>query len=164
MSDPVKKCTKCGNVKPNSEFSPDKRGLYGTVSQCKDCRRAYMAQKRTAKEFVERERENGREYDNKRKQARERQRYDAEYRKSDNFKNAQVKWYKRNREQRLANMAVTYAVRSGKLPPANTLMCEVPDCTNQAAHYHHYAGYDKVNRLKVKALCHKCHGETRRLS
>ncbi len=37
----VKFCTKCGNLKPLSEFYKDKRNTDGLKSQCKTCHNSY---------------------------------------------------------------------------------------------------------------------------
>ena len=44
-----KRCTKCGEEKPYSEFHFEKRSSDGVVSRCKDCTRAYGKQWRQAK-------------------------------------------------------------------------------------------------------------------
>jgi len=37
----TKRCSKCGEVKPVSEFYKQKGGKYGVCSQCKECRKKY---------------------------------------------------------------------------------------------------------------------------
>lgn len=37
MNDQVKRCTKCGAVKPLDEFFPEKKGKYGVRGSCKAC-------------------------------------------------------------------------------------------------------------------------------
>lgn len=41
----TKDCTKCGDRKPLSRFSPDRRQSSGLQSMCKDCRHTYMKQR-----------------------------------------------------------------------------------------------------------------------
>lgn len=70
------------------------------------------------------------------------------------------RWVEANPERRRmhyrANMAVAYAIRKGRLVRPNT--CE--SCGNDnikitAAHY----DYNPENYLKVRWLCHHCHGK-----
>lgn len=51
----MKKCTKCGECKPVSEFSKDPKGKYGLHSWCKECKRDYSKEYR--KNNKEREKE-----------------------------------------------------------------------------------------------------------
>lgn len=47
------------------------------------------------------------------------------------------------------------AVRRSNLPKASTKSCV--DCGRQAAHWHHYISYERVNWLDVIPLCASCH-------
>lgn len=49
---------------------------------------------------------------------------------------------------------VNYAVRKGKLPRPDSLLCA---CGSQAGVYHHPNGYNGKNALDVVASCYKCH-------
>lgn len=61
-------------------------------------------------------------------------------------------------EHRKAHKAVAYAVKSGKFPPAWTMVCE--HCQEAlAAEYHHHKGYEPEHKLDVIALCTECHGK-----
>lgn len=50
---------------------------------------------------------------------------------------------------------VNNAVRDGKLPRLNTLLCSY--CTNPAQQYHHHKGYAPEHWLDVLPVCIKCH-------
>jgi hypothetical protein len=65
---------------------------------------------------------------------------------------------KRNPNRSRAHKAVQYAVKTGKLPPAWSVVCE---CCQEAAaaNYHHHKGYEQEFRLDVVALCTECHGK-----
>ena len=39
--EPLKKCAKCGKLKPISEFHKNKDGKYGVGSRCKECKNEY---------------------------------------------------------------------------------------------------------------------------
>jgi hypothetical protein len=61
-----------------------------------------------------------------------------------------------------AHEAVRRAIKSGKLPPIDSVLCA--DCgKNQAEEYHHYNGYGKKYQLDVTPLCLACHGKTRQV-
>lgn len=45
-----KACSKCGNSKPLSDFSPSKLGRLGVSSQCKPCTAAYARSKRSPRQ------------------------------------------------------------------------------------------------------------------
>jgi hypothetical protein len=157
-----KTCAICKEEKPITEFSPDKRGLYGVVSQCKKCRREYMANKRANQSYLEQEREKAREYESLRKENENRRAWRLEFLKSGKARKAISNWEQRNPGRRAAYGAVKYAVRTGKIPAPNTLKCCVDGCDNFAEHYHHENGYDKEHRLDVVPVCKTHHGKTRR--
>lgn len=58
-------------------------------------------------------------------------------------------------EARRAQAAVTYAVRSGKLPRPSGLPCD--GCGGGAVLYHHHKGYAPAHQLDVVPLCAGCH-------
>jgi len=60
-------------------------------------------------------------------------------------------------KHKAARLAVREQVRSGKMPHVSTLKCV--HCGKQAEHYHHFAGYERENRLLVKPICEACHLE-----
>ena len=62
-----------------------------------------------------------------------------------------------HRLKRLARNAVAAAVRRGDLVRPNC--CEQLGCRSQEVQAHHYCGYCKSNRLKVRWLCRAHHGD-----
>lgn len=58
-------------------------------------------------------------------------------------------------EKAKARTAVFLAVRAGKVPSAQTLVCV--RCGKQAKDYHHHKGYDKEHWLDVVPACRPCH-------
>jgi len=50
---------------------------------------------------------------------------------------------------------VNQRVKFGRIPKASSLQCNY--CFKQAAHYHHYKGYNFENRYDVLPVCAKCH-------
>lgn len=65
-------------------------------------------------------------------------------------------YYERNRVQSLERRRVARAVKQGRLPRANTHVCSVDSCSNQAEHYHHLS-YEKCAYLAP--LCAGCHAK-----
>ena len=66
-------------------------------------------------------------------------------------------WRKNNKKRNRVSWKMQNAIRSGRLPRANTLSCAV--CGEPAEHYHH-DNYDKP--LDVIPLCRQCHVEHHR--
>ena len=64
------------------------------------------------------------------------------------------RWRTNNREKVQAHCAVKYAIRMNRLPRASTQQCA---CGEPAHDWHHIHGYARENRLRVMALCRKCH-------
>lgn len=167
-----KKCSKCGETKPLSEYHADKRNKDGLYGHCKSCHysmtHAYetsergreVVSKSKRKAYYER---GGRErdrYKNARESARLKR---AEYLKTEAGREAVKRKDKRrwlfHPEKIRAKSAVNKAVASGALPPVTTLICATPGCENQAMEYHHES-YAEENFLRVIPLCKKHHAET----
>jgi len=55
MDESSKACARCSELKPPSEFSPDRRRATGLSSHCKECRREHWANKRAANPDAARE-------------------------------------------------------------------------------------------------------------
>lgn len=149
---PQKRCAKCGNEYPATTeyFYVDRKTSDGLVSPCKNCRRISAAEYR----------QNNPEKISAIKKA-------SVAKKPEKYKASKQAWAKANankitqyaHEARLrypnkakARRVVTHAVRDGKLPPVNTLLCV--HCGNSANEYHH-PDYSKP--LDVIPLCVSCH-------
>ena len=128
---PSKACTKCKQIKPLSAFYKDSRNDNGLQGWCKECHKCNV--------YSYRKTEKGKQLCRK-------------YAK---------RYHKRYPEKTRAIHAVNGAIRSGKLPKANTRIC---GCGNQAEHYHHYNGYAKENHFDVVPLCIVCHTNIHRHS
>lgn len=159
-----KPCTRCGEVKILEEFPKEKRAKGGRRNQCRSCRTKYRLSLWTKEE---------------------RNKYQAEYRKTESGKVAYAKGHKkwrdgpkgkayrqrsdvvvyvnekmkkyraRNPLKNAARDAVGKAKKKGMIPPASTLACIA--CGKQAAHYHHHKGYEAEFQLDVIPLCISCH-------
>lgn len=156
MSEPIKtkRCHKCNEIKPLSEFSKDKKGKNGLLCQCKKCRCNYVIQyQKTEKGKLVCKKAN-RKYS----QSKKGKLCYQEYAQSKKFKlkNKQArKRIKLKYPQRIkARTAVNHAIREGKLPRPNSLKCS---CSEPAQQYHHHKGYAPEHWLDVIPVCKKCH-------
>jgi len=167
-----KKCTGCGEVKDASEFGKDARNINGLQSRCRTC--DGKSCKRWRKNNLQKDKDWHHAYHSANRDSileKKRDRYKANptkvkegverWRKENPDKYREVKTKSRNNynlkypERFVARVAVTIAVRAGKLPRVKTLACR--DCGGQASEYHHEFGYEKQNWLKVVPLCKVCH-------
>ena len=144
-----KRCSKCKQIKPVSEFYTDTRHKDGLQSRCKECmnkdENSKMARKHYQKSL-------------KGKLAQKR------YRQSEKGKIAERK-YSRNYKsdypnKNKASHAVNNAVKACKLPRPDTLQCYY--CPKPAQQYHHWHGYEKEHWLDVVPVCTECHQKCKR--
>ena len=136
MGGEMKRCPKCEETKPLSEFYP-KRSKPGAVDgYCKECRRAqsryYSAE---GSPFYER-----------RKRARLAR--NKKYKASEDYK-----W------RRAILKAVEHAVKKGDLQRAVEAPCEDADLGKcSIVHHWHHDSYAWEDRMKVRCLCSRHHG------
>ena len=138
-------CRKCSQVKQLSEFYKERSGKDGHRNQCKVCIRLEARQKRKSPE--------GNSYQ---------KRYNKQYQRTEKYKQWHLEYKRNHREKIIAQIAVSIAVRAGKLPRVSTLKCS--NCPKQASHYHHHKGYASENHLKVIPVCTSCHKNLHSLS
>lgn len=77
------------------------------------------------------------------------------HRQTKKYKITKKRYFKNNPKYKKATDAVGYAIRIGKLPRPDTLLCHY--CPNPAQQYHHHKGYAPEHRLDVIPICKKCH-------
>lgn len=173
MAEPIqtKRCSKCKQIKPLSEFSKNRTKLDGLNYQCKTCRNRWKKQYRqtqkgkvtesaylkTAKGKVARKR-----YQQSEKGRQVRKRASKHYQQSEKGKVARERYQQNNPKQMKARSAVMIAVESGQLPHPDTLQCHY--CPKRAKEYHHHKGYAPEHWLDVVPICVDCHYEARRTS
>ena len=136
----VKRCTKCGHLKPLTAFSPAKGYRGGRDAQCRACRAAYM------REWRRRNLEHARA--KARLQNRKRRDYFTAYYRTPGYR---FKHAVRN---------VSYwAVEAGLLPRKDR--CEHCGAGGKGARLHrHHPDYS--DPLRIVWLCTQCHGEVHR--
>lgn len=146
-----KKCTKCLEEKDLESFGSQKRGLHGKRSVCKNCVNKYN------KKYNSEKWANDQSYrDKKIKSSTEWTRNNPQKR-AIIAKRRNLNEKTKNPEKIKARQLVNQKVRFGRMPKASDCICD--KCNKQAAHYHHYLGYDFEHRYDVIPLCCKCHKE-----
>ena len=145
----MKKCMKCGEVKPVDQFYRHKRMADGRLSKCKTCT------KRDVRENRARKIEYYREFDRARSNLPHRVEARAAYSQTQEGKEALRRgskaWGKRNPIKKAASVAVNNAVRDGRM---TRQPCEVCGLAKAQAHHCDYG-----KPLDVRWLCTTHHAE-----
>lgn len=170
MSEPIqtKRCSKCKQFKQFSEFYKDRTRKDGHCNKCKSCNLISVTKyQNTEKGKVQQKR-----YGQSNKGKIVNRKAVRKYRKTDKFK-ATYKHYRQSEKgkatkkhcdkhfrdchpnQRKAVSAVNHAIRDGKLPRPDSLLCHY--CPKPAQEYHHWHGYEPKHWLDVVPVCKYCH-------
>lgn len=146
----MKKCFKCNNEKPLSEFYKHKQMSDGHVNKCKTCNKNDVSNHRAANIDKIREYDKKRYKNDPRVKARH-----LVYSKTDAYKDSQrkshLKYIEKNPIKRAAHIMVGNAIRDEKL---FKMSCEC--CGSLIVHAHHD---DYSQPLTVRWLCSKHHIE-----
>lgn len=135
----TKKCVKCKNFKQLLEFSKSKKMKDGLQSYCRMCQKIFRVKYRKTE---------------KGKATQKR------YAQSEKGKAARKDFFVFNSNHKKATHAVSNAIRAGRLPRPDTLLCHY--CPEQAQQYHHHNGYAPKYWLDVVPVCAKCHHKCKR--
>ncbi len=151
----MKTCPKCNKAKPLSAYSKNRTQYDGYCGRCKTCVSAYQkAYQKTdiylSKQRAYRKTKRGREVHRKALA-----RYYQSEKGRASRRIASQKFRKNHPDRTIANSSVAEAVKAGRIPRPDSLNCCC--CYEPAKQYHHYLGYNKKQRLDVKAVCVKCH-------
>ena len=156
----MKTCSKCKIEKDRSEFSKDRSRKDGLYPQCKKCHGKAIkkySQTDRGKEVNRkahckyRQTETGKETERKSSQA-----YHRTERGKEVSRKADRKRYRFSTEKLKARIAVSHAIRDGKLTRPSH--CE--SCFNERFTEGHHEDYSKP--LDVDWLCTKCHTQLHR--
>lgn len=139
----TKRCSKCKQFKPISEFYRDQRRKDGHRSLCKVCH------SKITKDYYQTKK--GKEVNRK---------AESRYAKTEKGKAKKKRYRQRNPEQVKARNAVIKAIKDGKLPRLDNRLCHY--CPKPAQEYHHWHGYEKEHWLDVVPACIPCHGSHRK--
>lgn len=159
----MKTCSRCTINKNGIDFRKNSKSKDGLDSWCKQCRQEYgllpeIVRKRNIchKKWYA---ENGKKYSREYRRREDVKIKHWEYRHTAHAIEIRRKRDAINRMNRTnkfrARDAVKYAVMSGKIPAASSVMCRL--CGKQANEYDHYLGYARQHYLNVQALCWHCH-------
>ncbi|MEE9354756.1 MAG: hypothetical protein V3U75_04125 [Methylococcaceae bacterium] len=129
----TKRCSKCKEIKPLSDFYKKAAKKDGRTCACKSCLRLYCQS------------EKGKATHNRYEQSEK-----GETNKKRCAKRYRLKFPYKNK----ANKAVQKAIKDGRLPPPKSLNCS---CNEPAQEYHHHKGYEPKHWLDVVPVCVKCH-------
>lgn len=146
----MKKCFKCCEIKPLSDFYAHKRMIDGYLNKCKECtKKDVLTHRQNNIEKV-------RAYDRNRPNAKERLQKNKERLLQDSEKyqkncEAKKQWGKRNKHKRSAHCKVARALLRGIL--IRPLKCE--KCSEETKIEAHHDDYAKP--LEVLWLCTECH-------
>jgi hypothetical protein len=146
-----KYCPKCAVFKPTSAFHKSAARPDGLSAYCGRCRTACVVAYRQTTHG----RSVRRKYD---KTGNGRNAIKA-YAQSESgkamFREAARKYRAANPQKVRARNATAKAVRRGKLPWPQTLVCH--SCGQPATEYHHHNGYEESHKTDVVPVCKSCH-------
>ena len=157
-----KRCPQCKQNKSLSDFHKSRREKDGHCSWCKSCMKASnKTYRQTDKGKAVNRKKVAIYFQTSKGKAKK-----TEYLKSPRgravSRKAVAKYHACNPNYPKANHAVTSAIRNGRLPRVNTLLCHY--CPEQAEQYHHWHGYEPEYWLDVVPACIKCHNKEHKKS
>jgi len=137
----TKRCTRCKQIKPLSEFYKDKSYKDGCQASCKTCRKIQ-----------------GRKQGQTPKRKAYLKAYQGKWGKTEQGKmsilNAVKRYQIRHPARHKARQTVRQAVKEGRLPRLSSLQCS--HCDKPAQDYHH-PSYLPEHWLDVVPVCFDCH-------
>lgn len=139
----VKRCFKCGLDKPLSEFYRHPQMADGHLNKCKVCTRRDSLANRAARAGYYRA------YDRERASLPERRA---------NASRVIARWKRQHPKRRAAQMALAYAIKTGKIIPWP--VCAIPDCAVKPEAHH--PDYDQP--LDVVWICPPHHKQAHALA
>lgn len=165
----TKRCSKCKQGKPISEFHKNRTTKDGLQAYCKSCQisdvNKYQKTEKgkTTRKLYSQSKEGKARY----KRYRQSENGDSmrkKYAQSERGKTVQKRGDKHfnicHPNHRKAKNAVNHAVKAGRLPRPDTLICHY--CPKPAQQYHHWHGYEKEHWLDVVPVCIQCHNNCER--
>lgn len=150
----TKRCSRCGQIKPTSEFGGHTTTKDRLRPECNECRR----ERQRTYSKTPKGREIGRQARTRYKRSSKGKQAQTRYRRTERAKEtarqARTRRHTKHPEKRSARNAVTIEIRAGRLPPARDNDCK--DCGKVAQVYHHES-YAEEDWLSVIPLCKRCH-------
>lgn len=149
----TKYCPQCKQFKPLSEFHKKQSNKDGFQTYCKPCRKI-LAQSETNRAYQKIYQQHYRQTE-KGKVAYSKG--NKKYRQTEKFKAKEKRYRVRYPGKVKAVKAINNAIKGGKLPRPDTLLCHY--CPKPAQEYHHWHGYELEHYLDVVPVCIKCHNK-----
>lgn len=144
-----KRCSKCHEVKPFSDFHNNSSNKYGKASECKECK------KKSDKQYRLNNVERLKKYEQSRHHLPHRVKSREEWAKTEKgligVRRRGLRYYYKNRKKCSAINKVNCAIRDGKLTKGSCRVCN----KNEGRIEGHHNDYSKP--LDVIWLCHKHH-------
>lgn len=155
MKSALKRCSICGEHKPESEFSPSGRGYLD--SRCRPCNSRRVCDRHAQNPAPKRLRDRQRYWSDPDAAIASTVTRIADKGEAHNARRREL--YEKNKRAILARVSLWNAVRSGRLIKPDS--CERCGGHGRRIEGHHH---DYSKRLEVEWLCSECHGLTRRKS
>ena len=146
----TKRCPKCKQAKPVSEFNKNRTTKDGLQYHCIDCRKIIG----NCYNQSEKGRTTRRAYQRSDKYKVGHYRRQKNFRKTPKAKTIRKRYETAYPNRVKARNAVMYGIQTRKLPQPDSLNCP---CGKQAQEYHHHKGYAREHWLDVIPLCRSCH-------
>lgn len=146
-----KRCFKCGETKPLSDFYRHSKMSDGHVNKCKECNKVDVRENRkeNLEYYQEYDRVRSRDKDSPRMAARR-----CKSRSTKESKSRKKNMVKIDPEQKYkATRKVSNAIRDGKLKQEKVCFC----CGSENHVHAHHSSYDTEMWLQVTWLCAGCH-------
>ena len=160
----TKYCSKCKKTLPLSEFHKTRRNKDGLQIWCKSCQKAYLKDYQQTEKGKAVRSKGVAKYRQTPKGKAGHRKDSAKYQKTPNGRAVQrksnAKSKARNPNRIKAESAVHSAIRAGRLPRPDTLLCHY--CSKPAQEYHHWKGYEPEHWLDVVPVCIECHTKEHR--
>jgi len=149
----MKRCSKCGIEKDESEFGILSNSKDGLAYRCKVCNREM------ARVYRETHREQIRKTQAKYRQTKKYKATRRRYYYSEKGQAAAKRWMQKAKDtgKAKAREAVNHAVEKGYMPRASECKCAMDDGTCYGPMEYHHKSYSKNNWLNVVPLCRKHH-------
>ena len=151
----TKKCPQCKQFKSISEFRKNRSTKDGLRTYCKICRPKKEKIYRRTEKWKARQKRYAQSDKGKAANRRGVKKHRKTYKGKVANRAVQKRFRACHPNQIKATNVVNHAIRAGKLPRANTLLCHY--CPKPAQEYHHWHGYEKKHWLDVIPVCIKCH-------
>lgn len=157
-----KRCSKCKQTKPISEFHKNPASHGGHINACKNCQhqqQKYYRQSTKGKSVRECyiKSEKGKTAYKRYEQSTKCKTQRKLYHRSKEGKATDKRFYIHHPNNIKATKAVNHSIEAGKLISPSFLFCHY--CHKPAQQYHHWHGYAPEHWLDVIPVCIKCHNK-----